>query len=108
MGYKDKLDGLEALTSGPVARKALFEEIQRTSDHMEVRLNSVLLKADAQDIPHIPQAEKDKVKDEAMAEFKKIKEISKKAKQPGLLTSKPTPLKYKTNNLKRNANGWTY
>jgi hypothetical protein len=56
------------------------EEIQRTSDHMEVRLNTVLLKADAQDIPHIPQAEKDKIKDEAMAEFKKIKDIVKKAK----------------------------
>lgn len=47
---------------------------------MEVRLNSVLLKADGQDIPHIPQADKDKVKDEAMVEFKKIKEITKKAK----------------------------
>lgn len=63
-----------------MARKALFEEILRTSDHMEVRLNSVLLKADGQDIQHIPQADKDKVKDEAMAEFKKIKEITKKAK----------------------------
>jgi len=47
---------------------------------MEFRVNNILLKADAADIPHIPQNEKDKVKDEALGELKKIKEVGKKAK----------------------------
>jgi len=47
---------------------------------MEYRVNNILLKADSDDIPHIPQTEKDKIKDETILELKKIKDVFKKSK----------------------------
>lgn len=70
-----------ALVRGPLARMELHAEIIRTNEHMESRVNGILNKADAPETAHIPVAEKDKVKGEAIAELRKMKEVAKMAEK---------------------------
>jgi len=78
--YRGKLDGLDKLVNPSLQRKWLQEEITRTYETMESKVNLVLIRADTPEVAHIPAEEREKVKDEALLELKRVKEVEKLSK----------------------------